>query len=301
MSILLDQNTRILIQGITGKEGQRSAEWIMAYSPETLVAGVTPGKGGETVAGRPVYNSVAEAMAAHPEINASSIYAPPRFALAAVQEALTARLPLVHILAEEVPLRDSVEMLMLAQQTGTRLIGPASIGLIAPGKAKLGSIGGPENQQFQPGSIGIVSKSGGMTSEVALQLSRNGFGQSTAIGIGGNVIAGTTFADLVDDFEADPQTKAVVIIGEIGGSYEEQLAAKLQTLSSHKLYIAFISGRFAQTLPQGMSFGHAGAIVDKEVGTLESKQHALQTAGVHLVNEPSAIINILRENLTTDF
>lgn len=301
MSILINDATRLAIQGITGKEGQRSAEWIQAYNPNTLIAGVTPGKGGQEVLGVPVYNSVMDAVAAHPEINASSIYAPPKFVRSAVLEALEANLPLIHILAEEIPLRDSVDILHLAKEKGSRIIGPASIGLISPGQAKIGSIGGPLNKQFSPGSIGIISKSGGMSSEIALQLTKAGYGQSTVIGIGGNVIAGTSFSDLVELIETDPQTKAVVIVGEIGGSYEEKLAHKLQSLPDHKPYIAFISGRFAQTLPQGLSFGHAGAIVDKEIGTMSAKISALKQAQVDIASDPSAIINILSQKVVADY
>jgi succinyl-CoA synthetase alpha subunit len=301
MSILINTNTRLVIQGITGKEGQRSFEWIRAYNPNTVVAGVTPGKGGQILEGIPVYNSVQEAIQAHPDINASSIYAPPAFVLPAAREAIEAAIPLLHIIAEEIPLRDSVEIINLASQKGIRVVGPSSIGVISPGKTKLGSIGGPDNQQFKAGSVAIISKSGGMSSEIALLLTTNGYGQSTVVGIGGNVIVGTTYADLVPLLEEDVQTKAVIIIGEIGGSYEEDLAQTLQQFPNHKPYIAFISGRFAQTLPHGMSFGHAGAIVDQKVGTLNGKLRALHEADVVTVEEPSAIINVLSEKITRDF
>lgn len=292
MSILIDSSTRLLIQGITGKEGMRSLEWASAYGTH-VVAGVTPGKGGQEVNGVPVYNSVAEAVSAHPEINASSIYAPPRFVKAAAVEALEAGLPLVHIIGEEVPVRDTVEILHLARQRKARVVGPSSIGIISPGKAKIGSIGGDDNQQFQPGRIAIISKSGGMSSEISLLLKAHGYGQSTVIGIGGNQIIGTTYADVVEDLEKDPGTSAVIIIGEIGGLYEELLAEKLTSIPNHKPYIAFISGRFAETLPQGMSFGHAGAIVDKNIGTRTGKIDALEKAGAHIAENPSAIVKIL--------
>jgi succinyl-CoA synthetase alpha subunit len=300
MSILIDATTRLLIQGITGKEGMRALEWAQAYGTAVL-AGVTPGKGGQEVNGVPVYNSVAEACAAHPEINASTIYAPPRFVKSAALEALEAHIPLLHVIAEEVPVRDTVEMLQSAQRHKARIVGPSSIGIISPGKAKLGSIGGDDNQQFAPGSIGVISKSGGMSSEISLLLTKNGYGQSTVLGVGGNVISCTTFADLVELFEADEQTQAVVIIGEIGGAYEEKLAEKLASLPQHKPYVAFISGLFAETLPQGMSFGHAGAIVDKNIGTRQGKIHALQTAGVQIAEEPSAIIKLLNKHVQPDF
>lgn len=297
MSILIDENTRLLIQGITGKEGLRSLEWAQTYHTP-VVAGVTPGKGGQEVLGVPVYNTVADAVGAHPDVNATSIYAPPKFVKGAALEAIAAKIPLIHIIGEEVPVLDTAEILTAAEEAGVRVVGPSSIGIISPGKAKLGSIGGLENAQFTPGPVTIISKSGGMSSEFSLLLSRHGIGQSTVVGIGGNVLVGTTFADLVDLLEQDEQTQAVVIIGEIGGAYEEMLAEKLRTLPNHKPYIAFITGLFAETLPQGMSFGHAGAIVDAQVGTRKGKIAALQAAGVHISPSPSAIIELLHKVLT---
>lgn len=292
MSILVNKDTRLLIQGITGKEGQRSLEWVQSYGT-VVVAGVTPGKGGQEVLGVPVYENVAAAKAAHPEINATSIYAPPKFVKAAALEAIAAGIPVVHVIAEEVPVRDTVEMLTAAEMAGVRVVGPSSIGVISPGQSKIGSIAGGQSNQVMEGSIAIVSKSGGMCSEIALLLTKSGYGQSTVIGIGGNMLIGTTYADLVDLFEHDEQTKAVIVIGEIGGWYEELLAQKLQTIPNHKPYLAFISGRFAETLPQGMTFGHAGAIVDKNVGTRMSKVTALSQAGAHLIDNPSDIVKIL--------
>ncbi len=292
MAFLIGETTRLLIQGITGKEGQRILEWAQLYGTPVL-AGVTPGKGGEEVLGVPVYNTVEEAITSHPEINASTIYAPPSFVKAAALEALRAGLKLVHIIAEEVPSNDTATILRAARLAGARVVGPASIGIISPGKAKIGSIGGADNLQFTPGPIAVLSKSGGMSSEIALLLTRHGFGQSTVVGLGGNILVGTTFADLVDDIEADPQTKAVIVIGEIGGSYEEDLAEKLSSLPIHKPYLAFISGQFAETLPQGMSFGHAGAIVDAKIGTRIGKVTALQSAGVQIADNPSQFIDQL--------
>lgn len=293
MAILVNEHTRLLIQGITGKEGQRSSQWAQAYGT-AVVAGVTPGKGGQESDGVPVYDTVADAVAAHPEINVSSIYAPPKFVKNAALEAIAAGIPLVHIIGEEVPVRDTVEILLAAEAARVRVLGPSSIGMISPGKAKIGSVGGDDNQQFHPGSVAIVSKSGGMSSEISLLLKTHGFGQSSVIGIGGNMLVGTSFADVVDDLEQDPETQAVIIIGEIGGWYEELLAKKLASQPNHKPYIAFISGLFAETLPQGMSFGHAGAIVDSEVGTRAGKIAALQHAGAHIAQSPTEIISHLK-------
>jgi succinyl-CoA synthetase alpha subunit len=296
MSILVNSNTRLLIQGITGKEGMRSLEWVKSYGTQ-VVAGVTPGKGGQVVEGVPVFNTVAEAVSAHPEINVTSIYAPPRFVLGAVMEAINSKIPLIHVIGEEVPVRDTAQMLQAAQKAGVRIVGPSSIGIISPGQAKIGSIGGDDNSQFSPGTVAIISKSGGMSSEISLLLTKHHYGQSTVLGIGGNVLLGTTFADLVDDLEADENTKAVIIIGEIGGAYEEMLAQKLESLPSHKPYVAFITGLFAETLPQGMSFGHAGAIVDSKVGTRKGKIEALEKAGVYVAPSPSAMMELLEKAL----
>lgn len=292
MSVLFPEHLEVLIQGITGKEGQRTCEWLLA-SGTKVAAGVTPGKGGQEVMGVPVYNSVAEAIAAHPGISATCIYVPPKMAQGAAQEALDAGIKLLHIIAEEVSVRDTVEILQAAQSAGARVLGPSSIGVIEPGKGKLGSIGGAEDSQFSPGSVAVISKSGGMSSEISLLLTTHGHGQSTVIGIGGNMIVGTTFADLVPLLEADPNTKAVVVIGEIGGWYEELLADALLAAPNHKPYLAFVSGRFAETLPQGMSFGHAGAIVDAEVGTRTGKIKRLEAAGVHIIEQPSDMIEKL--------
>lgn len=296
MSILVNNDTLLLIQGLTGKEGMRSFEWVRAYHTQ-VVAGVTPGKGGQEVEGVPVFNTVAEALAAHPEINTTSVYAPPRFVLGAVMEAINAKIPLIHVIGEEVPVRDTAQMLQAAEAAGVRIVGPSSIGIISPGKGKIGSIGGDDNSQFSAGNVAIVSKSGGMSSEISLLLTKHGYGQSTVLGIGGNVLLGTTFADLVDDLEADEETKAVIIIGEIGGAYEEKLAEKLQKIPNHKPYVAFITGLFAETLPQGMSFGHAGAIVDSKVGTRKGKIAALEKAGVYVAPSPSAMMELLEKAL----
>ena len=299
MITALSQNPQILIQGITGKEGQRSLEWLQAYGTQ-VVAGVTPGKGGQSVNDVPVYNSVAEALQNHPGITVSSIYVPPKFVRSATLEALEAGIKNIHIIGEEVPLRDTAEILEMARARSARVLGPSSIGAIVPGKAKVGSIGGSENSQFQPGNIAVLSKSGGMSSEISLLLQQHGYGQSFVVGIGGNVLIGTTFADLVDELEADPNTHATVVIGEIGGWYEELLAEKLASLPNHKPYLAFISGQFAETLPQGMSFGHAGAIVDSKVGTRQGKREALQAAGAHIIDQPSDIVKLLQTVLSKE-
>ncbi len=292
MAILVDKNTVCLIQGITGQEGQKVARWMRAAGTK-IAAGVTPGKGGQEVDGVPVYNSVAEAIKAHPEINATSIYAPAKFVRSAAFEAIDAHIRLIHIIGENVPVRDTAEIITKANLAKVRVVGPASIGIVSPSLGKVGSIGGELNDQFLPGPVGIISKSGGMSSEVAMMLTRAGIGQSTVIGIGGDRLVGSTFADLLPLFEVDEQTKVVVMIGEIGGTYEEEAAEVLSKKQFTKPLVAFISGLFAETLPQGVSFGHAGAIVDANIGTRKSKVEALEHVGTIVVQSPDTLPQVL--------
>lgn len=292
MAILVNESTTFLIQGITGQEGRKTAVWMRAYGTQ-VIAGVTPGKGGQEVDGVPVYNAVEEAVLKHPEITATSIYAPSTFVKSAALEAINGNIPLVHIIAENVPTRDTAEILAEAGKRNIRVVGPSSIGIISPGKGKVGSIGGEVNNQFMPGNVGIISKSGGMSSEVGLLLTRHGIGQSTVVGIGGDRFVGSTFADLLALFERDAETKAVVIIGEIGGTYEEDAARLMEEKKYTKPLIAFISGLFAETLPQGISFGHAGAIVDASVGTRKGKVAALGKAGATIAQTPEEILHTL--------
>lgn len=293
----------VLIQGITGKEGQKSLAW-MRKAGTNVLAGVTPGKGGQIVEDVPVYNSVAEALSAHPTITTSSMSVPPQFAKAAALEAITAGIQFLHIFAEGIPTQDTASILAAAQKHSVRIIGPSSIGYSIPGLGKIGVIGGATNEQFlatlsgnsQQG-VAIISKSGGMASEMATLLTSLKIPQRFIVGIGGDRLIGTTYADLLPDLAADEQTGAVVIIGEIGGSYEEELAAQITKLKFSKPVIAYISGLFAETLPSGVSFGHAGAIVSKTYGTRAGKIAALKAAGVQVVNSPEEIA----EKLTTQF
>ena len=296
MAILINNNTNCLIQGITGLEGQKVSAWMRA-SGTKVIAGVTPGKGGQLVDGIPVFNCVAEAVSAFPAINLSTIYAPARFVRSAAREAIEAKIPIVHVIAENVPVRDTAELIAFARQHHVTLIGPSSIGLISPGKAKVGSIGGEKNDQFLTGPVGLISKSGGMCSEVSLLLTRNGIGQSTVVGIGGDRLIGTTFADLLPLFEQDKETRAVVLIGELGGTYEEEAAAVLEKKQCTKPLIALITGLFAETLPQGVSFGHAGAIVDKYIGTRAGKIAALTKAGAIVVATPDELLEVVLASL----
>jgi len=285
MAILIDEKTRVLVQGITGNEGSRAARLMRAYGTHVM-AGVTPGKGGIEVEGIPVYDTVAEALQDYPEINASTVYVPPFAARDAVFEAVAAGIKLINVITEGIPIRDTTEMVAYAKQHGTILVGPSSIGIISPGKARLGVIGGEElvNDIYKEGSIGIISKSGGMTNETAWVIRQAGLGQSTVVGIGGDVIIGTTFADLLGMFEQDEQTKAVVIFGELGGTYEEQVAEMIIRGDFTKPVTAFIAGRFAEQMPSGMSFGHAGAIIEGMRGLPSNKIKILRKSGVIVVD-----------------
>lgn len=297
MSILIDKKTNVVVQGITGKEGSRAAEQMLAYKTN-VVAGVTPGKGGQEVFGKPVYNTVAEALTKHPEINTTSIAVPGAYAKMAMFEAIEAKIPLIHVLTERVPIFDSALAYAKAKKAGVRIIGPSSIGIISPGKAKLGSIGGNEpNFSYESGYTGVISKSGGMTSELSYILKKSGFGVSTAIGIGGDVIIGSTFADFIDLFAADTQTQAIVVYGEQGGTYEEDLADHIKKTHFSKPVVAFIAGIFAESLPAGQALGHAGAIIESGRGRRSDKVAALESAGVAVANIPDDIPDLLRKGL----
>lgn len=288
MSILIDENTRVLVQGITGKEGARATKYMLEYGTK-VVAGVTPGKGGQEVEGVPVYNTVKEAVSKHPEINASLATVPGVLVRDAVLEALAGGIKLINILPEYVRAQDAAVMLAYARKAGARIVGPSSIGIMSPGKVKIGSIGTAEIAGiYKPGPIGVLSKSGGMTSTITLALSNAGYGQSTVVGIGGDTIIGSDFLDLLELFEDDPETKACVMFGEVGGVYEEKVADAKKSGRIKKPIVAIIAGRFTESLPQGTVLGHAGTIVEKGRGGYDSKVNALKEAGVviaHTVEE----------------
>lgn len=308
MAILVTQQTKVLIQGITGKEGSKVALQMKNYGTRVL-AGVTPGKGGQEVHGIPVYNTIAEALENHPGINTSFVAVPNFAAFGAIEEAIINKIPLINVLTEHIPIQDSAKAIALARSTSEvsheatehtsevrriRIVGPSSIGIISPGIGKVGSIGGDDPRGvYSKGEVGIISKSGGMASEVSWILTKNGIGQSTVIGIGGDVLVGSTFADLLEDFEQDEQTKAVVLFGEIGGTYEEEAADLIKSGKFTKKVVAFISGLFAQTLPQGTKLGHAGAIIYGEKGSYKSKIESLEDAGVQLAKTPDEIPSLL--------
>ncbi len=314
MSILINEQTKVLVQGITGKEGAKVALQMKNYGTKVL-AGVTPGKGGQEIYGVPVYNSVKEAMENHSGINTSFVSVPAFAALGAVSEAIESGIELINILTEHVPIQDTAKMIALAKGQGERvkgkvqIVGPSSIGIISSGIGKVGSIGGEDPRSvFRKGNIGVISKSGGMASEVSWILTKAGMGQSTVVGIGGDILEGTTFADLLMDFEKDPQTEAVVIFGEIGGTYEEDAAElirgkrKGESLPASKAggkftkpVVAFVSGLFAEQLPSGTKLGHAGAIVYGDKGSYKSKINALKEAGVIIAKTPDEIPELLKK------
>ena len=290
MSILIDRQTRALVQGITGGEGRFHTER-MLQDGTNIVAGVTPGKAGESVEGVPVFDTVADAVAAT-GANASILFVPPPFAADAICEAAEAGIELVVCLTEGIPVHDMLPVRRYVDLAGARLLGPNTPGLISPGKSKLGVMAG---YIHTPGPIGIISRSGTLTYEVVHQLTALGIGQSTCVGIGGDPIVGLTFADLLPMFEADPETEGIILIGEIGGSAEEEAAALIEREIS-KPVVAFIAGR---TAPPGRRMGHAGAIITGGAGTAAAKIAALTAAGVTVAPSPAEIGSAMAERLNS--
>jgi succinyl-CoA synthetase alpha subunit len=291
MSILVDEKNLVLVQGITGKEGGRAANEMIGYGTK-VVAGVTPGKGGgKHESGVPIFNTVAEALKAFPKISTSMVAVPPAFAADAILESLEAGIKLINVLTEKIPVSDIALLIAAAKQHGAIVVGPSSVGIISPGKAKLGSIGssGLSSKIFMPGKVGVISKSGGMTAEISRILTDAGIGQSTVLGIGGDPLVCSDFADIALLFEKDSGTKALVIFGEIGGSYEEKLAEAIIAKKITKPVIALIVGEFTENLKQGTVLGHAGAIVSRGKGSFSSKVAALKKAGVRIAKTPEEI------------
>ena len=296
MAIIISKNTKVLVQGITGKEGSRATKEMLSYGTSVL-AGVTPGKGGQTIEGVPVFESVAEALQKFPEINTSLITVPAPFVLDAVLESIHMHIPLINILTEKVPVHDVAIIIAFARQNNIQIIGPSSVGIISPGQGKLGSIGGADliNTIFMPGQVGLISKSGGMTAEISNTLTVAGIGQSTVVGLGGDVLIGSDFVDIALQFEKDPNTKIIVIFGEVGGTYEEKLAEAIKNKQITKPVIALIAGKFAENLPQDTVLGHAGAIVNKGQGTANGKIKALKQAGALIAENVEDIPKLIRK------
>src|SRR5579863_3087046 len=280
MSVLVDKHTRVLVQGLTGREGSFHAQQMLDYGTK-VVAGVTPGKGGTEHLGVPVFNTVADAVKAT-RANVSVIFVPPPFAADAILEAVDAKMPLVICITEGIPTLDMVRVAAVMKNSATRLIGPNCPGIISPEKCKIGIMPGSIHKQ---GHVGVVSRSGTLTYEAVDQLTRLGIGQSTCIGIGGDPIIGTTFLDAVKMFNGDPDTHAIVLIGEIGGNAEE-IAAEFIKKNVKKPVVGFIAG---QTAPPGRRMGHAGAIISGGQGTAAEKYKAMRAAGIHTVQSPAEI------------
>jgi succinyl-CoA synthetase alpha subunit len=286
MSILVNKSTRLVVQGITGREGEFHTRQMLDYGTN-VVAGVTPGKGGGWVAGVPVFDTVAEAVNAT-EANTSIVYVPARFASDAILEAADAGIQLVVCITEGIPVLDMIKARAYLDCVGTRLIGPNCPGIITPGEAKVGIMPG---HIHSPGPVGVVSRSGTLTYEVVHELTEKGLGQSTAIGIGGDPIIGTDFIDVLTRFEGDSQTEQVVLIGEIGGT-DEQRAAEFISRNMTKPVTAFIAG---QTAPPGKRMGHAGAIIEGGEGTAAEKIAAFEAVGVRVATHPGEIANLVAE------
>jgi succinyl-CoA synthetase alpha subunit len=280
MSILVDKKTRVVVQGITGNEGLFHTRQMVEYGTK-VVAGVTPGKGGQRIEGIPVFNTVMEAVK-ETSANASAIFVPPAFAADSILEAADAGVSIIVCLTEGIPTLDMVTVKKVLKEKGSKLIGPNTPGIISPGKCKIGVMAG---YIHKPGKVGIISRSGTLTYEVVDQLTKKGIGQSTCVGIGGDQIIGLNYVDLLDLFEKDPQTKAVIMIGEIGGTAEEE-AAQFIKKNVSKPVVAFIAGL---TAPPGRRMGHAGAIIAGGKGTAKEKMEVLEKAGVKVVRNPALV------------
>ena len=289
MAILVDEHTRLVVQGITGREGEFHTRQMLAYGTK-VVAGVTPGKGGMEVAGVPVFDTMAQAVSAT-AANTSIVYVPARFAPDAICEAVDAGIALVVCITEGIPALDMVRVCEYVRRQGARLIGPNCPGVISPGRAKVGIMPG---HIHTPGPVGVVSRSGTLTYEVVDALSRAGLGQSTCVGIGGDPLIGTSFLDVLELFQADSETRAIVLIGEIGGTDEERAA---HYIAGHvtKPVVAYIAGR---TAPPGKRMGHAGAIIEGGTGTAAEKIAALRSAGVEVAEYPARVAELLARRLS---
>lgn len=288
MAILVDSSTRVLVQGLTGREGSFHVARNRAYGTQ-VVAGVTPGKGGQAVDGVPVFDSVAAAVE-ETGANASLVFVPARAAADSIAEAIDAGIGLIITITEGIPVHDMLRLFHLLARAGTTVIGPNCPGVISPGKANVGII---PPQVFRPGNVGLVSRSGTLTYQIAYELTQHGLGQSTAVGIGGDPIVGSPFLDILARFEADPETKAVVLVGEIGGDEEERAAAYIQVQMT-KPVVAYIAGF---TAPPGKQMGHAGAIISGSSGTAQAKKVALEAAGISVAIDPTRVVELVAEAL----
>ena len=285
MGILVDSVTRVIVQGITGTQGSLHTLLMLEYGTK-VVAGTSPGKGGENVYGIPVYDTVEEAQERH-LANSSIIFAPAQFAAEAAIESLEQGIKTIIVITEHIPLRDTIELISYAKQVGANIVGPNTPGVITPGRCKLGIL--PSNE-FAAGNVGIISRSGTLMYEIASTLTKAGIGQSTCLGLGGDQVTGLNFIDALEMFKDDPETKAVVLIGEIGGNIEELAAQHIMKEGYPKPVVAYVAGRSA---PAGRRMGHAGAIVMGKSGTAKTKIAAFETAGAQVALRPRDVARLL--------
>jgi succinyl-CoA synthetase alpha subunit len=288
MGILVGKDSRVVVQGITGRQGSFHTQLMLEYGTK-IVAGVTPGKGGQVVHGIPVYDTVEEAM--EKQANTSIIFVPAPFAKSAVLEAVNAGMKVIVVITERIPVRDTIEFLAAARKTGAVVIGPNTPGIITPGESKVGIL---PAHVFKPGVVGIVSRSGTLTYEIAKSITDAGLGQSTCLGLGGDPVTGLSFTDVLKMFAEDKRTEAVVLVGEIGGNAEEVAAEYIKRENYAKPVFAYIAGR---TAPPGKRMGHAGAIIMRTTGTADSKIKALTSAGVEVAEKPRKIAELLLKKL----
>lgn len=297
MAILIDKNSRIVVQGITGREATMVIEHTINYGTEIL-AGVTPGKKGQSVFGVPVYDTVREAVQRH-QVNTSLIVVPPAFTLDAVLEAIDCGIKVIVVTTENIPQFDVMKILTYAKERDVYIIGPNTVGMINPGdRIKLGSIGGDNPERcFVPGNVGVISRSGGMTAETSWMVKRAGYGVSTSIGIGGDSLIGTDIKKLLKLFEQDLETKAVVTFSEPGTSFEEDAAEFVKNGGFSKPLISYIAGRFTESMPEGTVFGHAGAMISGNFGRPSIKIKKLREAGAHVVDNFDDMIGVFQSIL----
>jgi succinyl-CoA synthetase alpha subunit len=289
LEIFVGKRTKAIVQGITGTQGSFHTKLMLDYGTQIL-AGVTPGKGGTNVHGVPIYNTVEEAVKKH-GANASIIFVPARFALAAILEALESGLKTIVVITEHIPVKDSIGVMARAKQDGASVIGPNTPGIITPGECKLGVM---PAHVFESGTVGVVSRSGTLTYEIAAEISAKGLGQSTCVGLGGDPVVGLSFVEVLRMFEADKRTEAVVMIGEIGGNLEELAADFVSEEEYSKPVVAFVAGR---TAPLGKRMGHAGAIITGRAGAAQSKIDAFRKAGIEVAEKTSDVGRLLAEGL----
>lgn len=297
MAILVDRNSKIVIQGITGREASMVTRLMLQYGTP-VVAGITPGRGAQDVEGVPVYNSISEACRKH-ELNTSLVYVPPAAVLEAVEEAVDNHIQTMVIVTENIPQHDVLKVLKITETNGCRVVGPNSVGVISPSeRCKIGAIGGDNTERcFVPGTVGVISRSGGMTAETSWMVKRAGYGVSTSVSIGGDALIGSTPRSLLELFQEDKDTEAVVIFSEPGTGFEEEVADYLAAGFFRKPLISYVAGRFTENLPEGTVFGHAAAIIEGATGRPSIKTKRLAEAGAYVCEEYDDIIVHLQKVL----